>query len=117
MSTLQTVRDLLVADGDVYALVNERVSPIIRAQNEALPCVTLTLVAVTPMNHINGAPTLDQHRIQVDSWGTGYAEVRSVANAVRAALEAAGLVMESEFDGFEPDVDEYRVTQDFYYWN
>jgi Xaa-Pro aminopeptidase len=40
-----------------------------------------------------------------------------VAYACREALETAGLAMESAFDTFEPDVDEYRVTQDFYYWN
>jgi hypothetical protein len=116
MSALQEVRDLLVANGAVFALVNDRVSPLVRSQNEPLPCVTLTLVSVVPMNHVAGAPTLDQARVQIDSWGTSYAEVRSVSGAVRAALEAAGFVMESEFDGFEPDVDEYRVTQDFYHW-
>jgi hypothetical protein len=96
--------------------VGDRVSPLIRAQDEVLPCVTLSLVAVAPMNHINGAPTLDQNRVQLDSWALTYGEARSVADACRAALEAAGLVMESEFDSFEADVDEYRVTQDFYLW-
>ena len=113
---IQTIVGYLTAAPAVYSLVNERVSPLIRAQNEALPCVTLSLVSVTPMNHIAGAPTLDQNRVQVDSWASSYAEVRSVADACRAALEAAGLVMESEIDGFEADADEYRVTQDFYIW-
>lgn len=116
MSALKQVRDLLVADSAVVALVSQRISPLVRSQNEPLPSITLSLVSVVPMNHVAGAPTLDQARVQIDSWGTSYAEVRSVADAVRAALEAAGLVMESEFDGFEPDVDEYRVTQDFYIW-
>jgi hypothetical protein len=114
--TIETVRDLLVAETDVTDLTGLRISPLVRAQNETLPCVTLSLVAVAPMNHINGAPTLDQNRVQVDSWATTYSEARSVADACRAALEAAGLVMESEFDSFEADVDEYRVTQDFYIW-
>jgi hypothetical protein len=117
MAAIDDVRDLLVADPLVTALVAARISPLLRAQGETLPCVTLTLVAVTPMNHLNGAPSLDQNRIQVDAWAETYASARAVAYACREALETAGLAMESAFDTFEPDVDEYRVTQDFYYWN
>jgi hypothetical protein len=114
---IEEVRDILVADAGVTALVGARISPVLRAQNETLPCITLTVVSVVPANHLNGAPSLDANRVQVDSYATTYDGVRSLAAAVRAALEAADLVMEGEFDGFEPDVDEYRVTQDFYYWN
>jgi hypothetical protein len=117
MAAIEEVRDLLVADAGVLALVAQRISPLLRAQNETLPCVTLSLVSVVPANHLNGAPTLDQNRVQVDSWAATYTAARSVADACRAALEAAGLTMEGEFDTFEPDVSEYRVTQDFYFWN
>jgi hypothetical protein len=32
------------------------------------------------------------------------------------ALEAGGCAMDGEFDGFEPDVSEYRITQDWLVW-
>jgi len=113
---IQTIRALLVAAPAVTALVGQRISPAFRAQGEDVPCVTLTLVAVTPQNHLAGVPTLDQNRVQVDSWAATYAGARDVAAAVRTALEAAGLAMESEFDEYEAEVEEYRVSQDFYVW-
>jgi hypothetical protein len=113
---IQTVLDYLDDYSGLTALVGERMSPLIRDQNETLPCVTLSLVSVDPQNHLNGAPTLDQNRVQIDSWATTYAGARAVAAAVRTALESAGLNLISEFDTFESDVNEYRVTQDFSVW-
>ena len=113
---IQTVRNILIAAGGVTALVGSRISPVMRAQSEAMPCVTLTLVSVAPSNHLAGAPTLDANLVQVDSWAETYTQARDEANACRAALEAANVVMNSEFDNYEPDVTEYRVTQEFSVW-
>jgi hypothetical protein len=113
---IKTVRDLLVADSAVTALVGARVSPQFKDQAEALPCVTLVLVSVVPQNHLGGAPTLDQNQVQVDSWAATYAAARGVADACRAALETAGLKMENEFEDYDQEADEYRVSQDFTVW-
>ena len=113
---VQTVLNILQASGAVTALVGTRVSPVYRAQDEALPAVILTAISVTPQNHLNGPPTLDANRVQMDAYAPTFAEVRAVADAVRAALEAGDCVMDNEFDGFEPDVSEYRVTQDWLVW-
>ena len=113
---LKTVRDVLVADGSVTALVGQRVSPVTRAQDTTLPCVVLTLVGLAPMNHLNGAPNLDANRVQVDVFAETYTSARAVADACRTSLETAGHKMESEYDNFEPDVSEHRITQDFLVW-
>lgn len=113
---IQTVRGILVAASGVTDLVGQRISPATRDQAETLPNVTLELVTLVPQNHLNGAPTLDANRVQVDSWATTYAEAQAVADACRAALVAAGLVMESASGGFDSDAEQYRVTQDFYVW-
>lgn len=113
---IQTVRNILVAASGVTALVGQRISPVMRAQEETLPCVVLSLVAAAPTNILKGVPTLDSNRVQVDCFGSTYASARAVADACRAALEAADVVMDSEFESFEPDVDEYRVTQDWLVW-
>lgn len=113
---IQTVRTVLLAASGVTALVGSRVSPVMRDQSETLPCVTLTLASVAPLNHLDGAPTLDANLVQVDSWAETYTQARDVANACRAALEAANVVMNGEFDNYEPEVTEYRVTQEFSVW-
>jgi hypothetical protein len=113
---IETVRNILMAAGGVTTLVNTRVSPVQRAQDEALPCVVLTLVSAVPQNHLNGAPTLDANRVQLDAYADTYADAREVAAACRAALEVGGCVMDNEFDAFEPDVTEYRVSQDWLVW-
>ena len=113
---VQTVRNILIASSAVTDLVGQRIAPIQTAQNEALPNVVLTGISVVPQNHLNGAPSLDSNRVQVDIYAETYAEVRAVADACRNALEAGNCVMDNEFDGFEPDVSEYRVTQDFLVW-
>ena len=113
---ITTVRNILVAAGGVTALVGQRISPVLREQDETLPCVVLTTISVAPMNHLSGAPTLDANRVQVDCYATTYTGVRAVAEACRTALEAGGQMMENETDLSEPDVDEYRVTQDYLVW-
>lgn len=113
---ITTVRNILTASGGVTALVDQRISPLLRAQDEALPCITLTLVTTVPFNHLLGPPSLDENRVQVDCWAETYTDARDVANASRVALEAAGLVMTSEAEDSEPDVNEYRVTQDWLLW-
>jgi hypothetical protein len=113
---VKTVRDILVADSAVTSLVGQRISPVLTAQDTTLPYVILTRVSLAPMNNITDPPSLDSNRVQVDSFSETYAQARQVADACRAALEASNVTMESEFDNFEPDVSEYRVTQDFLVW-
>ena len=113
---IETVRNILMAAGGVTALVDTRVSPVQRAQDESLPCVVLGIVSTVPQNHLNGAPTLDANRVQLDAYAETYADAREVATACRTALEAGGCVMDNEFDAFEPDVSEYRITQDWLVW-
>ena len=113
---LETVRNILIAESTVTALVNDRISPVHRAQDEALPCVVLSTVSVVPQNHLHGRPTLDASRVQLDAYAETYAAARELASACRAALEVGNCVMDNEFDDFEPDVGEHRVTQDWLVW-
>lgn len=111
--TAQVLYDVLINDAPVVAIVSDRISPVIRAQDETLPCVTVTTVSVVPANIMDGVPTLDTCRVQVDAWASTYAGARSLATACRLAIETAGHTMEDEFSSFESDVNEYRVTQDY----
>ena len=113
---VKAIRDILMASPPVVSLVGARVSPVLFAQNTALPCVVLTRVSCTPANHLHGRPTMDENHVQLDVFAETYDMARQVADACRDALEAQDVTMESETDSFEADVTEYRVTQEFLIW-
>lgn len=109
-----TVRTVLVNAAPVTALVPAaRIEPIRRTQSFSLPAITLQVVSKVPFNHLRGAG-LDLSQVQVDYWASDYTTARALADAGRAALDAALLTMQSELDGgFEPETDPelFRVTQ------
>ena len=111
---VQTIRDALVADAGVTALVGQRVSPILKAQDTTLPAITLQRISIVPQNHLTGDGDLDYGRVQLDVWATTYVEARSVADACRTALAAYQLELES--DDYDPDTETYRVIQDWSVW-
>lgn len=113
---IKTIRNILVAAPAVTALVGQRISPNIRAQNEARPAVVLTLISLDPSNHLAGRPTADANRVQMDVFAESYNSARTVADACRDALEAADVVMDNEFESYEDETAEYRVSQDWLVW-
>lgn len=113
---VQAIRTILMADAAVVALVGQNVEPVRRDQATPLPSVVLQRVSLVPANHLKGAPTLDENRVQLDVFAETYAAARQIADACRAALEAADVVMDRENDNFEPDVSDYRITQDYLIW-
>jgi hypothetical protein len=121
--SVETTRAVLVAAAGVTAIVgtgaNARISPLIKAQGITPPAVTLQRVAMTPQNHLRGNGSLDYCRVQSDSWAVTYAAVRALADACRAAMEAAGHPLLSEIDNYDPEVDPglYRITQDYQVWD
>jgi enhancing lycopene biosynthesis protein 2 len=116
VSPVETVQAALLANSVVTALAGTRVFQTTRTQAFETPAVAVSQVGRTPFNHLAGPPTLDAARVQVDSFATTRGQCRALADACRAALEAVGIVTEGEFEGFEPDVAEYRITQDFSVW-
>lgn len=114
--TVETVQATLLAAGAVTAIAGTRVHQVQRIQSDTLPAVVLTQVSAVPQNHLYGVPTLDSVRVQVDCYAATRTQCRQLADATRAALEAAGLDMELEAESFEPDVSEFRITQDFLTW-
>lgn len=118
---IETVRAVLAAAAPVTAIVGTRISPLYRAQTLALPAITLQGVSRVPFNSLRGYSNLDNSRVQVEAWAETYAAARALADAARAALEAAGHLLDLETP---PDFDDqpaatpqaFRITQDFQVW-
>lgn len=114
---VKTIRDALVADAGVTALVGARISPLIKAQAITLPAITLQRSGTTPQNHLRGHAGVDDNRVQLDAWASTYDLARQVAAAARAALQAAGHFCESELpDDYDPETETYRVIQEWSVW-
>jgi len=111
--SIETVRDILVADPAVLALVEARISPYVRAQDEALPAVVIEISSVTPFSNLASPPSLDLVTATVTAWAATYDEAVELSAACRSALEAAGLSLNSQSERFEPSVEEYLVAMDF----
>ncbi len=115
---IQEIHDILAADGGVTALVGQRISPITNAQDTPLPFITLQRVSLSPANHLTGHGYMDANRVQVDSCALSFVDVTTLANAVRAAMDAADVLMLSQVDLFEDQQAPgfYRISQDYLYW-
>jgi hypothetical protein len=112
------VRDILIADPTVSGLVGQKISPLIMSQGISPPAITTKRVDLSPQNALSGHAGLDENEIDVESWATTYVEARQIADAVRAAIQRAGILMIGEFDNYEQLVDPglYSVTQKYSVW-
>lgn len=127
----------LLAFGTLAALVGQRITWATRPQASALPAVVLSKVDGIPDYTMAGPSGLVAARIQVDSWGTTYAEARGVGRQVEARLSGldvsigdgnspevlthlSGGFMQGDRDDFElgaGGADLHRVSQDYIIWH
>jgi hypothetical protein len=113
---VQQVLAVLNGAAPVVALVGTRISPLIRPQDAVLPSITIQRISLIPSNSMQGNGGLDIARVQIDSWGATYTDARAVATAVRAAMDAVPICMDSELDAAfieEPPNGVYRIIQEY----
>ena len=119
----------LLADGTVAGIVADRIHPEVRPQDSTLPAIVYTHINDERDVDMDGPSDFVRVRMQVDCWHTSYPGVKTLAAAVRAALNGVGIaspnllgsepvqlvVLENEGDLSVPDGDsrERRVSQDW----
>ena len=122
----QALRAILVADAGVSAITT-RVYPNFIPQSPTWPLIVYQKVSGLRDQALSG-PTGKAHpRFQMESWDKTYDEAKSLANAVRVALDGGtftkgavtigGVVLQSEWDAYEPDVKCHRIMMDFNFWH
>lgn len=99
-------------------LVGNRCYPLTMPQNPTYPAIVYQRIATNAINRLEGGSSIDQVRVQVDSFSTTYEAAKTLAASIRAAMEAASFkaTLQTEFDFFEPDIALFQITQDFYVW-
>jgi hypothetical protein len=126
----EALRAHLLANAGLAALVSTRVVWIERPQGSGLPAQTLQRVTAGRQYLYRGASGLTGVSVQIDNWGSSYAQAKALARATVAALDGTfeqdgirftGCFLDSERD-MPPEelpggVKVYRVSQDWVIWS
>lgn len=107
-------------ENDIYTILSGvaggRVYPLLIPEKSPLPAISYSRIGTTPSRNMSGATTIDQVRIQVDTYADTYAQAKSVGASVRSLLEnsSAKAILQSELDFYESELRKFRVSQDYY---
>lgn len=113
----------LVSNPGVYALVGNRIGPMKLPRNPKFPEVTYQVISSSRPYVHEGAAGLTTKVVQYDVWAKSYQECKSVAKALREALEGYRGTMDgvtvyavfllSQLDDYDQETGIYRQTMDF----
>jgi hypothetical protein len=81
-----------------------------------LPYVTWILVSGVPENNLSDPPPVDRQSVQVDCWHASDAGIETLADAVRAALEAVTHVTDAQSFARDPETRRFRVSISADFW-
>lgn len=116
---LKIARDVLIADPTVYAAVGERISPVQAQPNDPFPRIVLTSAGLDPINSLSGWAGLDRNEVEMQVWATDYTGAKTIADAGRVAMNAAGHITIGEVSNhfnFELDLSAFLVGYIFRIW-
>jgi hypothetical protein len=109
----------LLASTGVTAQTSTRIYPLMLPQNTEYPAQTYQRISTIPVNSLSGYLNYENARIQIDSWATGYSAVKTLARNTHKAMDVAiafRATLESEEDTLDPEMNLYRVSQDYSCW-
>lgn len=132
MSIESGIYTALTTDTDVAALITNgdspetfRVYPLRLKEGYSLPAISYQRISTDRLHDLDGPTGRASPRFQIDCWAASYSTVRDLATKVRAVLDGhkgtlggeanvGGIHQQGERDGFEEDIETYRVTMDFF---
>ncbi len=118
--------DLMLAEAEIVAAVGTRIYFAHAPQAPSLPWVTINRVACERVASLTGPNGLCGAFIQLDAYATTLGGARTLANLCRDAIDGfrgvqstvniQGVMHTDETDGYTPEVNIWRVTQQFKVW-
>ncbi len=122
----KAIRSILVNDSTVKAITT-RCYPGKIPQDPTYPLIVYYKVTGMRDHHLQGPSGLAHPRFQVEAWATTYDAAKTLANAIRVALDGykgtqgtvdiGSILMESERDTYEDAVLCHRVIMDWFIWH
>ena len=124
MSLEEGLKSALTADGTVNGLVSGRIYPELMPDDVTYPAISYQRISTVRRQFLTGVDDFTQVRIQVDCWDSSYSGVKTLAAAVKSAIDGVRALgsttvhhcfMEtmadlSEFNG---DRHDRRIAMDF----
>lgn len=121
-----SLREFLLADSAIAAVVGTRVYPVMLPQKPVLPAVRYTTISSSRVVSSQRDLALAAPRIQVDVFASTFAAADNLAQLILRRLSAArgrfgsapvqGAFFESERTGYEPESELYFVSRDYFVW-
>lgn len=84
--------------------------------NVTRPYITWATIGGSPENYLGDLPDVDSWSIQLDVYAETLTGARSVAEALRNAVEPASHITRFSGDGRDPDTNLYRYSMDVDWW-
>lgn len=82
----EMLRDRLLANSGLAALISTRLTWLIRPQKSGLPAVTLQVFSAPRDYSMSGPSDLLNYGVQADVWAGSYKDMKAVSRALVAAL-------------------------------
>lgn len=117
------IYSILTGTSAVATSVKARVYPVVAPQNPKYPFIVYMRISGGQQNDLNGYATLENPRIQIDTYSTSYSQAKSISSAVHTVMNSATAfrcTLISDLDLFEDELQEtgvFRMTQDYSCWN
>lgn len=118
----QALRDKLLADADVSALVGARVYPVVLPRNTAYPATTVQQISEARVYAMGTKGLLPASRFQFTHWSPSYGTVKDLSAKARKALDGFSGVQSSitiqlirfagEIDLYEPLGEVHKIAMD-----
>jgi len=119
----KAIFDLFTNDAGISALVGTRVFPTVMQQGVDMPAICYTIITSSRYEALTQDTDLVDNLVQIDCYSETYPEVRSVYQAVRAALqryqgtnaaiEIVDAVIDDERDIREEETKLFRTSVDY----
>lgn len=124
MSIQTDVRDFLIADAAIAAIIGSRMYPDILPQNVTYPAISYSMAARESVRDIpNGPAGRARPRLTINAWSLVYDQASELSDAIRLRLDGFKGVMgasdvgairlDNMFDVFEDEVQAYRILNDY----
>jgi hypothetical protein len=109
----------LIGDPTVSGLVGDNIYPVNQVEPDmTYPVIVYQRISTITPKVLVGTTGLEAARFQLSVWSDLYSETKTVANAVKAALDGnENTTFENEIDRFDDDVDVNFTVIDFTVWN
>ena len=120
------LRSILITDDTVKAITT-RCYPVTIPQSPTYPLILYTKITGMRDHALRGASGHAHPRFQIEAWAETYTEVKTLADAIRNALDdysgtvlgtvIGSCLIDSERDMYESEIGVYRILQDYFVWH